>query len=134
MVNKASAPYWAIWSHLRTNNGNVVKLPFNWFPSSTYDVLQNREIEGIVNTEKINPRLTAMIVKSYVVQHPIRPEQFSDLITSVNQALGKLGQAVPPQEVLLPPESVTRSVHMDYVVCLASDYRGNTDRRHDNCL
>ena len=34
-----------------------------------------------------NPRLTAMIVKSYVVQHRVRPEQFSDLITSVNQAL-----------------------------------------------
>src|ERR1700680_1479015 len=25
MVNKASAPYWAIWSHLRSNYQNVVK-------------------------------------------------------------------------------------------------------------
>src|SRR5260370_39900649 len=130
MVNKASASNWAIWSHLRTNNGNVVKPPFNWFPSSTYDVLQNREIEGIVNTEKINPRLTAMIVKSYVVQHRVRPDQISDLITSVNQTLGQLGQPVQPDEVLVPAVSVRRSVHQDYVVCLDCGYRGKTLRRH----
>jgi len=34
-----------------------------------------------------NPRLTAMIVKSYVVQALGGPDQISDLITSVNQAL-----------------------------------------------
>src|SRR6266403_4896861 len=130
MVNKASASHWAIWSHLRPNNGNVVKPPFYWFPSSTYDVLQNQEIEGIVNTEKINPRLTAMIVKSYVVQHRVRPEQFSDLITSVNQALGQLGQPVQPEEILVPAVSVRRSVHQDYVVCLDCGYRGKTLRRH----
>src|SRR5467141_4980387 len=130
MVNKASASHWAIWSHLRPNNGNVVKPPFNWFPSSTYDVLQNREIEGIVNTEKINSRLTAKIVKSYIVQHRVRPEQFSDLITSVNQALGQLGQPIPPQEVLVPAVSVRRSVHQDYVVCLDCGYRGKMLRRH----
>src|SRR6266481_5553104 len=130
MVNKASAPYWAIRSHLRPNNGNAVKPPFNWFPPSTYDVLQNREIEGIVNTEKINPRLTAMIVKSYVVQHRVRPEQFSDLITSVNQALGQLGQPVAPEEVLVPAVTVRRSVHQDYVVCLDCGYRAKMLRRH----
>src|SRR5258708_17844410 len=118
MVNKASASHWAIWSHLRPNNGNVVKPPFNWFPSSTYDVLQNQEIEGIMNTEKINPRLTAMIVKGYVVQHRVRPDQISDLITSVNQALGQLRQPVPPEEVLVPAVSVRRSVHQDYVDCV----------------
>jgi len=110
--------------------GTSPSSPFNWFPSSTYDVLQNREIEGIVNTEKINSRLTAKIVKSYVVQHRVRPEQFSDLITSVNQALGQLGQPIPPQEVLVPAVSVRRSVHQDYVVCLDCGYRGKTLRRH----
>src|SRR6266478_3944635 len=71
-----------------------------------------------------------MIVKSYVVQHRVRPEQFSDLITSVNQALGQLGQPIPPQEVLVPAVSVRRSVHQDYVVCLDCGYRGKTLRRH----
>ncbi len=71
-----------------------------------------------------------MIVKSYVVQHRMRPEQFSDLITSVNQALGQLGQPVQPEEVLVPAVSVRRSVHQDYVVCLDCGYRGKTLRRH----
>jgi len=83
-----------------------------------------------VNTEKINPRLTAMIVKSYVVQHKVRPDQISDLITSVDQALGQLGQPVQPEEVLVPAVSVRRSVHQDYVVCLDCGYRGKTLRRH----
>ena len=83
-----------------------------------------------MNTEKINPRLTAMIVKSYVVQHRVRPEQLSDLISSVNQALGQLGQPVAPEEVLVPAVSVRRSVHQDYVVCLDCGYRGKTLRRH----
>ena len=83
-----------------------------------------------MNTEKINSRLTAKIVKSYVVQHWVRPEQFSDLITSVNQALGQLGQPVALEEVLVPAVSVRRSVHQDYVVCLDCGYRGKTLRRH----
>src|SRR6266446_9374899 len=100
------------------------------FPSYIYDVLQNREIEVIVNTEKINPRLTATVVKSYVRQHKMRADQLSDLITSVHQALGQLGQPVTPEEVLTPAVSVRRSVHQDYVVCLECGYRAKTLRRH----
>ncbi len=111
-------------------SGRSSSSPFNWFPSPTYDVLQNREIEGIVNTEKINSRLTANIVKSYVVQHRVRPDQISDLITSVNQALGQLGQPFAPEEVLVPAVSVRRSVHQDYVVCLDCGYRAKMLRRH----
>jgi predicted transcriptional regulator len=83
-----------------------------------------------VNTEKINPRLTATIVKSYVVQHRVRPDQISDLITSVDQALGQLGQPVQPEEVLVPAVSIRRSVHQDYVVCLDCGYRAKMLRRH----
>ena len=83
-----------------------------------------------MNTEKINSRLTAMIVKSYVVQHRVRPDQISDLITSVNQALGQLGQPVQPEEIRTPAVSVRRSVHQDYVVCLDCGYKGKTLRRH----
>src|SRR6267378_3456319 len=100
------------------------------FPSYIYDVLQNREIEVIVNTEKINPRLTAMVVKSYVRQHKMRADQLSDLITSVHQALGQRGQPVTPEEVLTPAVSVRRSVHQDYVVCLDCGYRAKMLRRH----
>src|SRR5882672_3113370 len=71
-----------------------------------------------------------MIVKGYVVQHRVRPDQISDLITSVNQALGQVGQPVQPEEVLVPAVSVRRSVHQDYVVCLDCGYRGKTLQRH----
>src|SRR6266446_4488417 len=71
-----------------------------------------------------------MIVKGYVVQHRVRPDQISDLITSVNQALGQLGQPVQPEEVLVPAVSVRRSVHQDYVVCLDCGYRAKMLRRH----
>jgi predicted transcriptional regulator len=83
-----------------------------------------------VNTEKNDPHLIAMIVKSYVGHHTLRPEQLSDLITSVHQALSQLGQPVQPEEVLVPAVSVRRSVHQDYVVCLDCGYRGKTLRRH----
>ena len=83
-----------------------------------------------MNTEKINPRLIAMIVKGYVVQHRVRPDQISDLVTSVYQALGQLGQPIPPEEVLVPAVSVRRSVHQDYVVCLDCGYRAKMLRRH----
>src|ERR1700747_3103834 len=71
-----------------------------------------------------------MIVKSYVVQHKVRPEQLSDLIPSVHSALGQLGQRFLPEEVLVPAVSVRRSVHQDYVVCLDCGWRGKMLRRH----
>lgn len=83
-----------------------------------------------VNTEETNPHSTAMIVSSYVRHHTLRPEQLSDLITTVHQALGQLGQPVQAEEVLVPAVSVRRSVHQDYVVCLDCGYRGKTLRRH----
>src|SRR5437899_2320970 len=71
-----------------------------------------------------------MIVSSYVRHHTVRPEQLSDLITTVHHALGQLGQPVQAEEVLAPAVSVRRSVHRDYVICLDCGYRGKTLRRH----
>src|ERR1700746_1543007 len=84
----------------------------------------------IVSTEKTDPHLTAMIVGSYVRHHRVGTDQISDLIPSVAQAFGQLGQPVAPEEVLVPAVSVRRSVHQDYVVCLDCGYRGKTLRRH----
>ena len=86
----------------------------------------------IVNTEETNPHSTAMIVSSYVRHHTLRPEQLSDLITTVHHALSHLGQPMQIEEVLTPAVSVRRSVHHDYVVCLDCGYRGQTLRRHIN--
>src|SRR5438309_11879649 len=71
-----------------------------------------------------------MIVSSYVRHHTLRPEQLSDLITTVHRALSHLGQPIQAQEVLTPAVSVRRSVQHDYVVCLDCGYRGKMLRRH----
>jgi predicted transcriptional regulator len=84
----------------------------------------------IVNTEETNPHCTAVIVSSYVRHHTLRPEQLSDLITTVHHALSNLGQPIQTEEVLTPAVSVRRSVHHDYVVCLDCGYRGKMLRRH----
>ena len=83
-----------------------------------------------MNTEEINPHLTAKIVVSYVRRQRLGPDQLSDLITSVHRTIGQLGQPSQPEEVRAPAVSVRRSVHRDYVVCLDCGYRGKTLRRH----
>ena len=83
-----------------------------------------------MNTEETNPHSTAMIVSSYVRHHTLRPEQLSDLITTVHRALSHLGQPIQTKEVLTPAVSVRRSVHHDYVVCMDCGYRGKMLQRH----
>ena len=83
-----------------------------------------------MNTEETDPHSTAMIVSSYVRHHTLRPEQLSDLITTVHHALSHLGQPIQREEVLTPAVSVRRSVHHDYVVCLDCGYRGKMLQRH----
>ena len=83
-----------------------------------------------MNTEEADLHLMAKIVQSYVRHHKLGSDQLADLITSVHRAIGQLGQAAEPDEVLIPTVSVRRSVHRDYVVCLDCGYRGKTLRRH----
>jgi predicted transcriptional regulator len=83
-----------------------------------------------VNTEEINPHLTAKIVVSYVRHHRLVPDQLADLISSVHRAIGQVGQPPEPEEVLTPAVSVRRSVQRDCVICLDCGYRGKTLRRH----
>jgi predicted transcriptional regulator len=83
-----------------------------------------------MNTEEINPHLTAKIVVNYMRHHRLVPDQLGDLITSVHRAIGQLGQPPEPEEVLTPAVSVRRSVHRDYVICLDCGHRGKTLARH----
>jgi len=86
--------------------------------------------DSTMNNEMLDPHLMTKIVSSYVRHHSVAVNQVAELITSVHGALGRLGQPVQPQEVLIPAVSVRRSVHHDYVVCLDCGYRGKTLRRH----
>ena len=83
-----------------------------------------------MNIEEINPHLTAKIVVSYVRHHKLVPDQLADVITSVHQAIGQVGQPPEPDEVLTPAVSARRSVRRDYVICLDCGHRGKTLARH----
>ena len=83
-----------------------------------------------MNTKEINPHLTAKIVVSYVRHHKLVPDQLADVITSVHQAIGQVGQPPGPDEVLTPAVSARRSVRRDYVICLDCGHRGKTLARH----
>jgi predicted transcriptional regulator len=85
-----------------------------------------------MSTERVDPHLTAKIVRNYVRHHTVEVGGFSGLITIVHRALGGLGQPDHPEEVRTPAVSVRSSVHQDYVVCLDCGYRGKTLRRHIN--
>jgi predicted transcriptional regulator len=83
-----------------------------------------------MDTSKLDPKLTATIVGSYVRHHTVGADQVSDLIATVHRALGQLGQPNQTEEVRTPAVSVRRSVSQDYVVCMDCGYRGKTLRRH----
>ena len=83
-----------------------------------------------MNTKEINPHLTAKIVVSYVRHHRLVPDQLADVITSIHQAIGQVGQPPGPDEVLTPAVSARRSVRRDYVICLDCGHRGKTLARH----
>src|SRR5260370_20610308 len=88
--------------------------------------------ETVMDTERVDPHLTATIVGSYVRHHTVGADQVSDLITTVHRALGDLGQPNQPEEVRTPAVSVRRSVSQDYVGCMDCGYWGKTLRRHIN--
>ena len=100
------------------------------YPTSVLSQFKENERGSFMNTEEINPHLTAKIVVNYMRHHRLVPDQLGDLITSVHRAIGQLGQPPELEEVLTPAVSVRRSVHRDYVICLDCGHRGKTLARH----
>jgi len=83
-----------------------------------------------MDTQRVNPLLTAKIVRSYVQHHSVGASELPGLITSVHRGLSEVGRPSPPEMLLTPAVSVRQSVRHDYVVCLECGYRGKTLRRH----
>jgi predicted transcriptional regulator len=83
-----------------------------------------------MDTQRVNPLLTAKIVRSYVQHHSVGASELPGLITSVHRGLSEVGRPSPPEMLLTPAVSVRQSVRHDYVVCLDCGYRGKTLRRH----
>jgi predicted transcriptional regulator len=74
--------------------------------------------------------LAAKIVTSYLRHNPLGADQIGTLISTVHQALGRLGEPAEAAIERAPAVPVKRSVHRDYVVCLECGYRGQILRRH----
>jgi predicted transcriptional regulator len=83
-----------------------------------------------MNTDGNDPHLTAKIVSKYVAHHKLIAGELPNLITTVHQAIGHLGQTPAEEEVRTPAVPVRRSVQRDYVVCLDCGFRAVTLRRH----
>src|SRR5580704_11912993 len=87
-------------------------------------------MEGQSVSKEIDPRLVALIVRSYVAHHSISVDQFSSLISQVHRSLAGLDHVPPAEEPLVPAVSVRRSVQRDLVVCLDCGFRSRMLRRH----
>jgi predicted transcriptional regulator len=83
-----------------------------------------------MNTDGNDPHLTAKIVSQYVAHHKLTAGEIPNLIATVHQAIGHLGQPAEQEDIRTPAVSVRRSVHQDYVVCLDCDFRALILRRH----
>jgi predicted transcriptional regulator len=71
-----------------------------------------------MDSQTVNPLLTAKIVGSYLRHHTVGTSELPDLIATVHRSLRELGRQPPVEEVLTPAVSVRQSVRPDYVVCL----------------
>jgi predicted transcriptional regulator len=79
----------------------------------------------------VDRELTANIVAAYVRRNQIAPDQLATLISTVHQALSRLGKSTSETEVeRTPAVPIRRSVHRDYLVCLECGWRGQMLRRH----
>ena len=81
---------------------------------------------------KVDPRLVAEIVRSYVGHNSTDVDQIGGLIATVHRTLSGLGTNAPPTraEALTPAVPIRRSVQPEYVVCLECGFRSRTLRRH----
>ena len=79
----------------------------------------------------VNRELTTQIVAAYVRRNQVAADAFPALISTVHEALGRLGTTLPePAGERTPAVPVRRSVHRDYVVCIECGWRGQMLRRH----
>ena len=79
----------------------------------------------------VDPALAAKIVVAYVRQNQVAPDELASLISTVHEALGRLGTpTAEPTGERTPAVPIRRSVHRDHVICLDCGWRGQMLRRH----
>ena len=75
--------------------------------------------------------LTADIVAAYLTKNSAPPSEIQNVIASVHQSLGRLGQgAVATPAAQAPAVPIKKSIHPDYLVCLEDGKKLKMLRRH----
>jgi predicted transcriptional regulator len=75
--------------------------------------------------------LTVSIVSAYVAKNSVPVTKLADLVASVHDSLGKLGNGPQPEEVaLVPAVPVKKSVTPDYIVSLEDGRKFKSLKRH----
>lgn len=75
--------------------------------------------------------LTAEIVSAYVTKNRLPATGLPDLIASISQSIGKLGEPVVAPEVApVPAVNPKKSVHPDYIICLEDGKKFKSMKRH----
>jgi predicted transcriptional regulator len=82
-------------------------------------------------TTSVERALATKIVGAYLRRNQVVPDQLASLISTVHEALGRLGKPameVPVERTLAV--SIRRSVQQDRVICLDCGWAGSMLRRH----
>jgi predicted transcriptional regulator len=77
-------------------------------------------------TDQDKLRWSADIVAAFLAQNTLPPTGIPDLIRSVYDAFGNLGEPVAPprpMEKQKPAAPISKSVHEDYIICLEDGKR-----------
>ena len=72
----------------------------------------------------------AEIVAAYLRNNRVSPDQLTQTITAVYEALARLGQVSEPVAALEPAVPIRRSVGADWIVCLECGRQAKMIRRH----
>jgi predicted transcriptional regulator len=78
----------------------------------------------------IGRELATKIVSAYLRRNPVPPDQLASLISTVHEALGRVGKPAEAIVERTPAVPIRRSVTPDFVVCLECGWKGQMLRRH----
>jgi hypothetical protein len=87
------------YSRLRIGDGVEYFLWFKRFSISYIDAVKNKSWRLAMDSQTVNPLLTAKIVGSYLRHHTVGASELPDLIATVHRSLRELGRQAPVEEV-----------------------------------
>ncbi len=83
--------------------------------------MNHAQDDGLTRSDTELMRMTAEIVASYVSHNAVEAERLPELINAVHNSLKSVDNPVdlPEEQPSKPAVPVRKSVHADYIICLA---------------